>query len=82
MFVKVYYIRNQKINSIRIKMASQFRDFVKGYICGLSEGNFSFQMIINYLAKDSWKFIATVDKAWFYLSDCGKERAIYYKKGW
>lgn len=24
----------------------------------------------NYLAADKWKFVVTIDEAWFYLEDC------------
>lgn len=34
----------------------------------------------NYLAGDKWQFIVTLDEAWFYLSNCGKKRSIYYEK--
>jgi len=33
----------------------------------------------HYLARDKWKFVATLDEAWIYLSDCNKIRAIYYR---
>jgi hypothetical protein len=32
-----------------------------------------------YLAGDRWKYVATLDEAWIYLSDCNKPRAIFYR---
>lgn len=32
-----------------------------------------------HLAGDKWKFVVTLDEAWVYLTDCGKNRAIFYR---
>ena len=34
----------------------------------------------NYLAKDRWKSIVSIDEAWIYLDDTNKPRTIYYHK--
>ena len=39
-----------------------------------------FWMSIIYLTYDKWKFVVTIDEAWFYLEDCDKKRGIYYSK--
>ena len=37
-------------------------------------------LYVNYLTGDKWKYIVILDKTWVYLSDCNKNRSIYYQK--